>query len=139
MRALEDGDVLKAPQTPRGSPQGLGLGEKRVLMEALGVPLVRFKPAALEDLSHECPWGQSCCFQSLGPWQRQTPAGSTLGALELMGMERAGVASRCWPAQGVSTLPMNSEPQGHLCGHLPAQAPHRACWLPSQSFRADPG
>lgn len=34
----------------------------------------------------------------------ETPAGSTLGALELVGMERAGVVSRCFPAQGVSHL-----------------------------------
>lgn len=45
---LENGDVLKAPPTPCDSPQGLGHGEKRVLTEALCVPLVTFRPAALD-------------------------------------------------------------------------------------------
>lgn len=34
----------------------------------------------------------------------ETPAGSTLDAPELVGMERAAVASRCCPAPGVGHL-----------------------------------
>lgn len=48
--------------------KALDLGRKKcVFPEDLGVPLVWFSPTTLDGLSHECPWGQSCCLQSLGP------------------------------------------------------------------------